>query len=294
MKFFLDIYRNILFCVHGGIMSRETGYVKHIITSLVMIVLMSVLLSCTSDLFTKSNNEGNSDGKLYAWIEHSDEKDILRHLVKKYSKYNLRITESYKVPIYLFMYQYIANITFNDNSISEEALMKLLNKDQNIRGVSLTPEWTEGDITLSLSNGNSESEVEEILHSYAKYEIELKYRDRVSDRIRVSFNYELVNYLVILNILEKDNRIYHASINRHVPEWELGVLLVFLSDIEYLEEFVSDYQEQIQEYSYHPSPGQVFMTITFDYIEIDEYEFLEIIQYDHRVDGAGFNYFHYI
>jgi len=265
---------------------------KQNVVVLAMIVVLSMaMMNCTNDVPTGSTQNGRATGELYASIYYSSESDNLAHLTKTFSKYEVEIIASYLIQTNVIEFAYLTNITFNPDLITGDSLMNLLNEDPVIRWTGLTPNWSQGDVTISLAEGNSEEVIEDFLLSYAEYEMGLNYVDRLSDRIRVTFNYNLVNNLLLLNMLDKDPRVNYTSIDRQIPEWEQGEILVFLCDPSLLEEFVTDYDEQIQKYSYQnlENTNQVFVALTFDHHEIDEFDFLLIIQNDHRVVSAEFN-----
>ena len=269
---------------------------KQNVVVLAMIVVLSMaMMNCTNDVPTGSTQNGRATGELYASIYYSSESDNLAHLTKTFSKYEVEIIASYLIQTNVIEFAYLTNITFNPDLITGDSLMNLLNEDPVIRWTGLTPNWSQGDVTISLAEGNSEEVIEDFLLSYAEYEMGLKYVDRLSDRIRVTFNYNLVNNLLLLNMLDKDPRVNYTSIDRQVPEWEQGILIVILSNPEFLEEFVSDYNEQIQKYSYivYANTNNVLVTLTFDHHEIDEFDFLQIIQNDYRVENAEFSLYVY-
>jgi hypothetical protein len=288
------------------IMNLKRKKTKYVLLMLISIMIL-MIISCSSESQILANQKDErftrSDNVLYLTIEHSFETDNIKLFTQSYSEYGVEIIASYCNIVYLNMYRYLTMITYDPDLINEDALISLFTEDRNIGWPGRTPCWTEnGIVTVNLLKGNSDAEINNFINAYSEFDVELLYKDRLSNRIKIHFNCDKVNYLSFLNTLEQDNRIQDISITRHVPGWTQGELLAVLNINEntddyistYLENFITDYQEQIQKCIILLNGSDILIVkLTFDYHLIDEFEILELIQNDDRVKIANFNSYSY-
>ena len=268
--------------------------IKIVTIKILVIVVVLIMGACNSNPTNLRNNQKSSEyllGELFAGISYVDGETEFIEIKNRYSRYDLALDF---VTFSAFVIQEV-RVTFNKLLIETDVMYELLENDKNIEWVSLEPRWTRNRIVIELSSDINKDTVDEFVLSYAEYEMEKLYYDRMGNSIYVSFNFEIIDEFSLKDILSNDSRVRNARIAYSLPNWAQGILVAHLYDHirdDVLDEFVLSYAEYELKIVFQVLEVNYFQ-FSFNMDLVDEFDFLEMMMDDDRVIMAGFNEFDY-
>ena len=184
-------------------------------------------------------------------------------------------------------------ISFNYHFISGNKLVEIMNHDPKIAWATLNPAWYPGEIVVKLNENLNNESLSIILDAFSEWELKLLSQAKSIDYYRFSFNHKKIDEFEIRALFENNSLIEWADFYGPYRRWNTGRLIVtfdyFVSEYD-LTDFISSYSEWDLKIDVNWFEATKMILFRFNHMLIDEFEFLDIMNNDHRVRRASFNY----
>ena len=278
-----------------NIKPSKTKQQKKLITKFAVLILLCILICATifsiaACSITNPKKTQKIIGELYACLNiHSDSE--IEKFLHSYRNHELKITHrNHRAFSQVFSY---VRLTYNTYLEDVGELIEVLIDDERINWVSSETYFPKGELIIHLLDNIKEEKFIDFFLSYSDYDLKLLFHDKISNRIRIFYDREMMNEFDFIELLEKDNRVRWAFFEPYLPDWEQGT--IFGRFFEQVTDDEIDSIIQIWSEKYEviigTGIGRGFFTIYFDYVIFDEFELLKNIIDNPKVDYATFNYY---
>ena len=146
-------------------------------------------------------------------------------------------------------------------------------------------DWVTGEIYAQLNDDIRGEALDDFLLSFSEYELKIIFHDRIYNRFHFSFNPVKIDQYLFREELARHDNVIFTLFKMLLPDWCRGFIEIHFYE-HTLEEEIGEFMLSYKDYEFRND----IWNFSFNYLLINEFDFLEMIQLEVIVKEAGFIY----